>query len=83
MSAYQVGSNDFLTVLSNFSTLLNYETDYYRQVADYNMALAQIESLVGVELVPAAANAQSPDSQLDSQGSIAVTAAGEVQAVKK
>jgi outer membrane protein TolC len=55
MSAYQVGSNDFLTVLSNFSTLLNYETDYYRQVADYNMALAEMESMVGVELVPAQA----------------------------
>ena len=55
MSSYQVGSNDFLTVLSNFSTLLNYETDYYRQVADYNMALAEMESMVGVELVPAQA----------------------------
>jgi outer membrane protein TolC len=82
MSAYQVGSNDFLTVLSNFSTLLNYETDYYRQVADYNMALAQIESLVGVELVPAA-NAQLPDSQPNSQASVVVAAAGEAQAVKK
>ena len=63
MSAYQVGSNDFLTVLSNFSTLLNYETDYYRQVADYNMALAQIESLVGVELAPADAGTDPQDSQ--------------------
>ncbi len=82
MSTYQVGGNDFLTVLNNFSTLLHYETDYYRQVADYNMALAQIESLVGVELVPAA-NAQSPDSQPNSQGSAAVAATGEAQAVKK
>jgi len=70
-------------VLSNFSTLLNYETDYYRQVADYNMALAQIESLVGIELVPAAASAQSPDSQPNSQGGTAVAAPGEAQAVKK
>jgi outer membrane protein TolC len=78
MSAYQVGGNDFLTVLSNFSTLLNYETDYYRQVADYNIALAQIESLVGIELVPVA-DAQSPDSQPGSPS----TATGEAQAVKK
>ena len=77
MSAYQVGGNDFLTVLSNFSTLLNYETDYYRQVADYNMALAQIESLVGVELT--GADQHSQDSQNNS--SAAVT--GEAQAVKK
>ena len=82
MSAYQVGSNDFLTVLSNFSTLLNYETDYYRQVADYNMALAQIESLVGIELVPAA-DAQTPDSQANSPASAAVAATGEAQAVKQ
>ena len=81
MSAYQVGGNDFLTVLSNFSTLLNYETDYYRQVADYNMALAQIESLVGVDLAPAAAD-RSQDSQPNSPASAAV-AAGEAQAVKK
>jgi outer membrane protein TolC len=82
MSAYQVGSNDFLTVLSNFSTLLNYETDYYRQIADYNMALAQIESLVGIELVPAA-DAQTPDSQANSPASTAVAATGEAQAVKQ
>lgn len=50
MSAYQVGSSDFLTVFSNFSTLLNYEMDYYRQVADYNMALAQMENVMGVDL---------------------------------
>jgi outer membrane protein TolC len=78
MSAYQVGGNDFLTVLSNFSTLLNYETDYYRQVADYNMALAQIESLVGVDLAPAAA-----DRSQNSQPSSPSTANGEAQAVKK
>jgi len=50
MSGYEVGNADFLTVLSNFSTLLNYESDYYRQVADYRTALAQIESVVGVNL---------------------------------
>jgi outer membrane protein, heavy metal efflux system len=83
MSAYQVGSSDFLSVLSNFSTLLNYETDYYRQVADYNMALAQIESLVGVELISAAADAQPQNSQPNSPVSAAVGAPGEVQAVKK
>ena len=30
MSAYQVGSSNRLTVFSNFSTLLNYEMDYYQ-----------------------------------------------------
>ena len=50
MSAYQVGSVDFLTVLANFSTILSYEVDYYRELANYQTALARMESLAGVEL---------------------------------
>lgn len=50
MSAYQVGNVDFLTILSNFTTVLDYEVNYYREVANYNMALARMEPLVGVEL---------------------------------
>ena len=53
MSAYQVGNVDFLTVLGNFSTLLNYQVDYYRELANYESALARIEALIGVD--PAAA----------------------------
>lgn len=49
MSAYQVGNVDFLTVLGNFSTLLNYQVDYYRELANYQSALARIEALVGVD----------------------------------
>jgi hypothetical protein len=41
---------DFLSPLSNFTTLLNYETDYYRQLADYQTALARIEVLTGVDV---------------------------------
>jgi outer membrane protein TolC len=61
MSAYQAGTSDFLTVFSNFSTLINYEMDYYRQVADYNMALADIETMTGVELIPTADAANDSD----------------------
>jgi outer membrane protein, heavy metal efflux system len=50
MSAYQVGTVDFLTILSNFTTVLDYEVNYYRELANYNMALARMEPLVGVEL---------------------------------
>ncbi len=53
MSAYEVGNVDFLTVLSNFSTILNYEVDYYRELANYQTALARMESLAGVELTSA------------------------------
>jgi outer membrane protein TolC len=53
MSAYEVGNVDFLTVLSNFSTILNYEVDYYRELANYQTALARMESLAGMELTSA------------------------------
>lgn len=53
MSAYEVGNVDFLTVLSNFSTILNYEVDYYRELANYQTSLARMESLVGMELTSA------------------------------
>lgn len=50
MSAYQVGNVDFLTVLSNYTTILNYETDYYRELANYQTALTRIEALTGADL---------------------------------
>lgn len=50
ISSYQVGKLDFLSLIANFSTLLNYETDYYRQVADHEKAIAQMEMLAGTSL---------------------------------
>jgi len=50
MSAYQVGTADFLTVFTNFSTVLDYQTGYYRELADYQSSLARLESLTGLEL---------------------------------
>lgn len=60
MSAYQVGTVDFLSVLGNFSTVLNYEIDYYRELANYQSSLARIESMVGVDLTSTVAQ---PDNQ--------------------
>ncbi|HUZ95960.1 MAG TPA: TolC family protein [Edaphobacter sp.] len=50
MASYQVGNVDFLSLIANFTTLLDYETDYYRQLADYQTALARIESLTGSDV---------------------------------
>jgi outer membrane protein TolC len=50
MAGYQVGKVDFLSLLANFTTVLNYETDYYRQLADYLTAIARMESLTGTEI---------------------------------
>ena len=61
MSSYQVGNVDFLSVLGNFSTVLNYEIDYYRELANYQMALAQLETIVGVDLTsPHSPSVQPP-----------------------
>jgi outer membrane protein TolC len=45
MSAYQVGKSDFNTVITSFNAELEYETGYYRQLADRERSLAQLESL--------------------------------------
>jgi outer membrane protein TolC len=50
MASYQVGTVDFLTILTNFTVVLDYEVSYYRELANYQMALATLEPLVGVEL---------------------------------
>ncbi len=55
MSSYQVGSADFLTVIGNFSTVLNYQIDYYRELANFQTALARMEPLVGIDLTSQAA----------------------------
>jgi outer membrane protein TolC len=50
MASYQVGSIDFLSLLANFTTLWSYETDYYRQLADYQIAVANIEAITGCDI---------------------------------
>ena len=50
MNSYEVGTSDFLTSLANFKTVLEYEVDYYRELANYQTALARLEPLVGTEL---------------------------------
>ena len=68
MSAYQVGNVDFLTVIGNFTTVLNYETEYYRELANYQTALARMEVLTAADLisaqpVPATRATPGPDSK--------------------
>jgi outer membrane protein TolC len=51
ISSYRVGTVDFLSLLSNLSTLLEYEVKYYEVLADYYKALTVLESLSGEDLV--------------------------------
>lgn len=52
IAGYQVGRVDFLTLLDNLVTLLNYELSYYEQLSNEEKAVAELEPLVGVTLRP-------------------------------
>jgi cobalt-zinc-cadmium efflux system outer membrane protein len=48
LASYEGGSVDFLTVLSNFNTIRDYQMNYYEQRAEYLKALSGLEELTGV-----------------------------------
>jgi outer membrane protein TolC len=51
VASYETGAVDFLTVLSNFTVVLEYELGYHQQLAARQRALARLEELTGLELV--------------------------------
>ncbi len=52
ISSYRVGTVDFLSLLSNWQTVLEYEMKYYEVLADNYKALVTLESLTGEILTP-------------------------------
>jgi outer membrane protein TolC len=64
MASYQTGKIAIQPVIEDITTLLDYETNYYRQLADYQIALARMESLTG-EVASALPSAADPAQQLD------------------
>lgn len=50
MASYQVGTVDFLTMLNNFVTVLDYEIGYYESLTNYQKALARLEVFTGIDL---------------------------------
>ncbi|MGC0773712.1 MAG: TolC family protein, partial [Candidatus Acidiferrum sp.] len=50
MSAYEVGKVDFLSMLTNFVDVLDFEVSYYEELSKFESALARLEPLVGTEL---------------------------------
>jgi len=52
ISSYRVGGVDFLSLLSNLSTVLEYEIKYNEVLADCYKALVVLESLTGEVLIP-------------------------------
>lgn len=51
-SAYEVGNVDFLSLVTNLTTLISLERQYYDEVTRHEQALARLEPVVGKELVP-------------------------------
>jgi outer membrane protein, heavy metal efflux system len=47
LASYEGGSIDFLTVLSNFNTIRDYQMNYYEQRAEYLKAQSELEELTG------------------------------------
>jgi outer membrane protein TolC len=50
LSGYQVGSIDFLSMLANYLTVLDYELSYYDSLTNYQKAAARMEEIAGIPL---------------------------------
>lgn len=50
-SSFQVGRVEFLTVLENQAALYTYQTSYFRGLADFAQSLAELERIVGQEVL--------------------------------
>lgn len=51
-SAYEVGSIDFLSLVTNLTNLISLERQYYDELIRHEQALVKLEPIVGRELVP-------------------------------
>ncbi len=51
LAAYQVGRLDFLSLITNFVTVLDYEVEYYNELANYQTAVARLEEITAIELL--------------------------------
>jgi outer membrane protein, heavy metal efflux system len=50
MASYQTGALDFESLLANFQSVLEYEVNYYQELATYEKALVNLEQITGLEL---------------------------------
>jgi cobalt-zinc-cadmium efflux system outer membrane protein len=51
MASYQTGAVDFLSVITNFATILEYEMTYFDELAAYHSAASRLEAMTGTPLV--------------------------------
>jgi outer membrane protein, heavy metal efflux system len=51
MGSYQTGAVDFLSVLTNFGSVLEHEISYFDELASYHTAVSRLEEMTGTRLV--------------------------------
>lgn len=52
LSSYETGSVDFLSVLMNYVTVVEYEMNYYEELQNYYLAVSRLEEMTGRNLLP-------------------------------
>jgi outer membrane protein, heavy metal efflux system len=53
LASYETGTLDFLSVLTNFMTVVEYELNYHEEMVRFHLALARLEEMTGLEIDPA------------------------------
>ena len=51
LSSYETGSIDFLSVLMNYTTVVDYQMNYYEELQNFYLALVRLEEMTGRPLV--------------------------------
>lgn len=51
LASYETGSVDFLSVFTNFVTVLEFELNYYEELRNFYLALSRLEEMTGVPLI--------------------------------
>ncbi len=52
LSSYETGSVDFLSVLTNYMSVLEFELNYYEELQNYYLSLSRIEEMIGAPVIP-------------------------------
>ena len=52
IASYETGSLDFLSVFTNFQTVVDYELMYHEELMKFHVALARLEEMTGMEMRP-------------------------------
>jgi outer membrane protein TolC len=50
LATYETGTVDFLSVLTNYVTVVEYEMNYYEELQNYYVALSRLEEMTGLPL---------------------------------